>query len=107
MKLSLKAVNYILFGIIALVLIAAVVSVYKTFFQFKNSDVKRFIKEEASKYSDPAGAGALIHEGVMHILNDRHLSRQVIREAEMSKTPKEQVLVASGLIQCKLLGYLQ
>lgn len=101
-----KKGKYILTGLFVLVLAIILFILYKMFIQFKDSEVRRYIDLEASKYSDKAGATKILSEGAKHILSSYHLTKQVLGNAKAAGTPNEQELVHAALMQSKAYGYL-
>jgi hypothetical protein len=95
----------ILLTFITIVGIAFVV--YRLFFQFSDKDVNTYLDEEAAKYGDGKDkARKIICDGVDHILSSQSLTKQVLRSAEASGTPKEMELVHAAASQCRAYGYI-
>ena len=106
MKKYLTSKNAIIVGLIALTLIIAYI-VYRMYFEFKGSDVKGYIKDEANKcIGNEDSAYSIIQDGVKHILSSSSLTDQVIKTAKLNGTSKEQELVHAAVMQCISLGYI-
>lgn len=102
-----KKGKIILTGLILLVLVAIVYIAYKIFIQFKDSEVKNYIKVEADKTADPASASKILTQGCQHILSSRTLTNQVLASAKASGVPREQELVHAALMQAYSYGYIE
>lgn len=88
-------------------LIIAVMFIYRVFFEFNNRKVRQYIMSETEKYGkDSTAAANVLHEGVMHILNDRFLTAQVRQTATAGNLEKERVLVDAAVLMSKNLGYI-
>lgn len=97
-------------AVIALIFVGVIllfVAMYRMFWQFKDSEVKTYIDEEASKFgADKAKVAAILKDGVEYILSSHNLTQQVIKSASASNTPKELELVQAAAKQCRAFGYI-
>lgn len=97
----------IILGALALTAFAVIcLTVYRVFFEFKNSKVRSYIQAEASQYADKEAAYKIIHEAVQHILKSSDLTNQVRTYADAGKLERERVLVDTAILQCKKYNYL-
>lgn len=101
-----KKGKLLMYALIVLILVLIMIAVYRYFFQFNNKLVKEYIKDESDKYANPKQVSELITDGVKHILSSSNLTKQVLLDAKNSGTEKEQELVYSAVMQCKLYNYL-
>lgn len=102
-----KALKYILFAIVAMIVIAVAVIVYRMFFQFNGKEIKIYAREEADKYKNSEAVYKLIMDSVEYILSSNNLTQQVLKAAKATGTDKEQLLVHRAIMQCKSFGYLK
>lgn len=92
--------------IVSLIVLLVSVYMYRHFIEFKNSEVKRLINEEASKWSGLEKAAAEItHDACMHILNSRSLTNQVRTIAKQTGVSKERALVDAAVAQAYAYKY--
>lgn len=94
--------------IIISAIVAFITGIYRKEFQFNDQDVKDYINEEAEIYplDRQAAVYKTIKDGVMHILSDKQLTKQVLTAAKDNGTNREQELVHAAIMQAKSYGYL-
>jgi flagellar basal body-associated protein FliL len=103
-----KSSKIILAAVVVLLVTVISITVYRLFFQFKNSAVQAFIHAESAKYtSNPVQAQSIIHDAVKHILSSRSLTKEALDYASATGVQKEQVLVTAAVMQAKAYGYLE
>ena len=103
MNKKVKIVLIVLASALAVVIVA---TVWRLFFEFKNSDVKSFIASEAAKSDNPTQVTKIIHDGVMHILSNYYLTKAVTDYCSATGISKEQALVTSAVLDATNKGYL-
>lgn len=101
-----KKGKYLIYGLIVLLLVIVFIAVYRYYFQFNNTKVKKYIADEAVKYNDSKGVTTEITAGVKYILDSNNLTNQVLASAKNNGTEKEMELVHSAVMQCKAYNYL-
>lgn len=108
-KPNSKTGGYILTGICLLLVVGLVYIVWKVWFQFKDSLVKKYIDIEVSKYAgdQQITARKIITEGCHNILMSRSLTKQVTDTASDSGTERELELVHAAVKQATVYGYLE
>lgn len=100
-----KLVKY---GIIIFLILMVTMWVYRHWIEFKNSEVKKFISEEADQYGDNAETVyKILHDSVQDILSNKNLVDQVRTMAGSTGMPKERVLVNSAIDRAKAFKYLK
>ncbi len=103
MSNKVKIFLYIL-GAAFLVVIASII--YRLFFEFKNSDVKAYIAQEAVKYQNTVQATKIINDAVMHILGSYYLTKELRDYCAGTGIAKEQALVSAAIADANNRGYL-
>lgn len=102
-----KALKYILFAVVSIIIIAIAVIIYRMFFQFDAKEIKIYVREEAEKYKNSDAVYKLIMDAVEYILSSNNLTQQVLKASKATGTDKEQLLVHRAILQCKSFGYLK
>lgn len=98
----------IIIAFVLVVLTLITVFVYRHYFEFKNSEVRRLINEEAAKWpGNESTAAGILNDACKHILNDWRLTAQVRKVAEATGIPKEKALVDAAIAQSFSLGYFK
>lgn len=101
-----KTGKIIFTGLVILLIAAIAYIVYKLFFQFKDSEVKKYIKEEAKQFENPEAVEKLLTQGCHDITFNNSATRQVLTSAEFSGLPREKELVHAALMTAIARGYL-
>ncbi len=103
--MSNKVKIFLIFLAVAFVVIGGSI-IYRLFLEFKNSDVRAYIAQEAAKYGDGVQATKIINDGVLHILSSYTLTKQVTDYCASTGVSKEQALVTAALLDAQSKGYL-
>jgi len=90
----------------ALVLVSITFIIYRMFFQFDNSEVKIYVREEAAKYNSSVDVYNTIMRGVEYVLASHNLTQNVLTVARATNTDREQELVNAAVNACRSFGWL-
>ncbi len=99
--------NITIATIIIVVFVVASIYIYRHFFEFNNTQVKKYITDDTAQYGNNANtAYDIVHDAAMHILNNRSLIKQVRSYAAQTGMPKERVLINSAIGQAQAYRYI-
>lgn len=94
--------------IISLIILLVTVYLYRHFIEFKNSEVRRLIKDEAAKWPGNEGAAEdIITDGCKHILNSSSLTKQVRTISRATGASKERALVDAAVAEAFAHNYFK
>lgn len=79
---------------------------YRLFWEFKNSDVKAFIAQEATKDPNPVQATKIITDSVLNILSSYSKTKGLRDFCAGTGISKEQALVTAAVKDANNMGYL-
>jgi hypothetical protein len=81
--------------------------IYRFYFEFDNSKVKAYLREEADKFGESSEAVyKLLHESVQDTLKNSDEVQQIRIYSRANKIPKERVLVDTAIIKAQNNQYI-
>lgn len=98
-----KGWKIIIIGLVLVVVVGAIIILYRHVFEFDNATVRALINNEANKASNPAAARRVIMDSVNEILMKSNLVQEVKDYAKEKGMSLEQALVTAAVAEAQQL----